>query len=115
MSDIWSPEPWYWNSYDGIFTGDARRGEEPYAVAWVDHLLPEDEAPHGDEIYGPRWQEARSNARRIPAAVNACRGFTTEELEALEPGELAQLYRTRRVRRERARFSTAFGDEVLQE
>lgn len=32
---------------------------------------------------------AEANARRIVAAINACAGIATEELEALSDGELA--------------------------
>ncbi len=59
-----SPGPWFWNSYDGIFRG---KGEESEPVAWIDHLRNDDKL-HGDDIYGPRRDEAHANARFVEAA-----------------------------------------------
>jgi hypothetical protein len=68
----WIPEPW--DCDDG----------EIFALADPDcPLASVHETSEGFEGDDP---VARANARRIVAAVNACRGVPTEALEALQPG-----------------------------
>jgi hypothetical protein len=76
-----TPEPWHYEmdySVTTIFAPDPA-GQNPYYVAEID----------GQDVgrFATREQH-EANARRLVAAVNACRGLSTE---ALEQGVVAEL------------------------
>ncbi len=54
---------------------------EPWKASQDDDLVTNDWFIEGTELVAICGYEA--NARRIVAAVNACKGFTTEELERI--------------------------------
>lgn len=63
---------WYWNSYDGIFTGDVNKNEKVDLIATISHLGDKNK---GDEICGKRAEEAIANAKLIasaPELLEAC-------------------------------------------
>ena len=62
----YTPGPWLWNSYDAIGHRAFIDGEwDMEFVAHVEHL---NDTDHGDDIHGPRREEAHANARLIAAA-----------------------------------------------
>ena len=72
MNESHTPEPWH--------------VRHPEPGAW--HIVDDPEAPATIAIL-PAKAESEANARRIVAAVNACAGIATADLERMDPGELA--------------------------
>ena len=69
----WSPEPWLATSWDCNPAVIGPGGTRDDLIAWC-------------TVGG---QQAKADARRIVACVNACVGVDTAELEGLEPGDVA--------------------------
>ena len=72
LRDAATAGKWFFNGYDAIWAG---KGDDSERIASVSHLEYDgegDEVPsHGDEIFGPRREEARANADFICAIHDA--------------------------------------------